>query len=243
MEAKIFPPDPNDLYFDESDAHKVFLRPLLMARPNIKNIEIGEYTYYSDFSDPSQFFEQNILHNYCYSNMRLSIGRYCSLAHGTTFMMEWANHVLAGPSTYPFPGSWSEALPVDQVPFPKKGDTVVGNDVWFGHECLILPGVKIGNGAVIGARTVVSRDVPDYAIVVGNPGRVVKYRFTDKEISRLHELAWWNWPTTAVLKAIPIIVKGNISELETFASEQRLLPNRDLCKSPKFVGRKTRPQL
>ena len=176
--------------------------PALLARtPGIRNVEIGAYSYYSDFDDPLAFFERNLRYNFGFSGARLVLGKFCQLGHGTTFVFPDANHASAGGSTYPFAvlgGAWAEALPLDQYPFPAKGDTVVGSDVWFGYESLVMPGLTIGPGAIVAARAVVTRDVPPYAIVAGNPARVVRMRFEPARVRALLDLAWWDWPVEEI---------------------------------------------
>lgn len=214
-------PDPNALNPMDGVDSVVFLRPLLeKMSPPPPNISVGAFSYYADFDDPMRFFERNVRYHFPFSQARLEIGRFCALAHGTTFIMSDANHVLDGVSTYPFPifgGAWAEAQPIESTPFPFKGDTVVGSDVWFGYESLIMPGVKIGHGAIIGARAVVSRDVPPYGVVVGNPARLVKRRFADNTVERLLNLAWWNWPDDRLAAIIPLLVRGDIDALEAVA--------------------------
>lgn len=218
-------PNPDVLHPIAGVANTVFLRPLLSRHPSINNVEIGEYSYYSDFDDPLSFFERNVRYNFGFSGAKLIIGKYCALGHGTSFVMPDANHVVSGPTTFPFPifgEAWAEALPIFEMPFPKKGDTVVGHDVWFGYESLIMPGVRIGHGAIIGARAVVTRDVPAYAIVTGNPATVTRMRFDAATIDRLLALAWWNWPAEKISAAIPLLVKGDVEALEAFAEANRL---------------------
>lgn len=211
-------PDQNALNPMDGVDSVVFLRPLLeKISPPPPNISVGAFSYYADFDDPTRFFERNVRYHFPFSQARLEIGRFCALAHGTTFIMSDANHVLDGVSTYPFPifgGAWAEAQPIESTPFPFKGDTVVGSDVWFGYESLVMPGVKIGHGAIIGARAVVSRDVPAYGVVVGNPARLVKRRFDDDTVERLLNLAWWNWPDDRLAAIIPLLVRGDIDALE-----------------------------
>lgn len=211
-------PDPNTLHPMAGVDSVAFLRPLLeKMSPPPPNISVGAFSYYADFDDPTRFFERNVRYHFPFSQARLEIGRFCALAHGTTFIMSDANHVLDGVSTYPFPifgGAWAEAQPIESTPFPFKGDTVVGSDVWFGYESLVMPGVKIGHGAIIGARAVVSRDVPPYGVVVGNPARLVKRRFDDDTVDRLLNLAWWNWPDDRLAAIIPLLVRGDIDALE-----------------------------
>jgi virginiamycin A acetyltransferase len=218
-------PDPQALHPIPGFASTVFLRPLLETKPGIGNIEVGDYSYYSDFDDPLPFFERNVRYNFGFSGARLSIGRYCALAHGTSFIMPDANHAMAGVSTYPFPvfgGAWAERMPIAEMPFPSKGDTVVGHDVWFGYEALVMPGVRIGHGAIIAARSVVTRDVPDYAVVAGNPARMIRRRFDEATIGRLIALAWWDWEQARVAEAIPHLVRGEIERLEAIAARREI---------------------
>ena len=213
-------PDPDTLYPLAGHDRTVFLKPLLArrlaecGRPD--NVAVGEYSYYDDVADPLGFFERNIRYNHGFSGARLTIGRYCALASGTTFVMPDANHAMEGATTYPFPifgGDWAERLPVHELPVPVRGDTVVGHDVWFGYESLVMPGVTIGSGAVIGARAVVTRDVPPYAVVAGNPARIVHRRYDDATVARLLDLAWWDWPPERVAAAILDLVHGRLERL------------------------------
>ncbi|MBB4267012.1 CatB-related O-acetyltransferase [Roseospira visakhapatnamensis] len=218
-------PDPDVLYPLAGFTGMVLLKPLLAQRPPMAGadtVDVGAYSYYSDFQDPLAFFERNVCYHFGYGQARLRIGRFCAIAHGTTIMMADANHAMAGPSTFPFPvfgGAWAAAVPMRDMPFPKRGDTVIGNDVWLGHECLLMPGVTVGDGAIVAARAVVSRDVPPYAVVAGNPARVVRQRFSDDEIARLRALAWWTWPPETLIRALPTVVRGDVAALETLAPE------------------------
>lgn len=198
----------------------MFLRPLLARRlaecGRPANVAVGEYSYYDDVDDPLPFFERNLRYNHGFSGARLVIGRYCALASGTTFIMPDANHATAGATTYPFPifgGDWADRLPVAELPVPVSDDTVVGHDVWFGYESLVMPGVTIGSGAIVAARAVVTRDVPPYAVVAGNPARVVRRRYDDATVARLLDLAWWDWPAERVTEAIPDLVHGRLERL------------------------------
>lgn len=218
-------PDPSALFPIAGIENTVFLKPLLETR-QVENISVGEYTYYSDFEDPTAFFENNVRYNFGMTGATLEIGKFCALAHGTTFVMADANHATVGPSTYPFPvfgGSWAEAMPVEEVPFLNKGGITVGHDVWFGMDATIMAGVTIGNGAVIGAKSVVTRDIPDYCIAAGNPATVVKHRYGTGDVERLNRLAWWNWPAEALAEAIPVIVARDVDDLEQFAQSNGLL--------------------
>jgi virginiamycin A acetyltransferase len=185
------------------------------------NIVIGEYTYYDDPED-AEDFERNVLYHFPFIGDKLVIGRFCAIARGVRFIMNGANHQMSGVSTYPFyifGNGWEGAAPKpDQLPY--KGDTVVGNDVWLGYEALVMPGVKIGNGAIVAARSVVVADVPAYAVVGGNPARVIRRRFSDDDIAALEELAWWDWPVAAITRCLPQITAGDVAALRP---ERRLV--------------------
>ena len=158
------------------------------------NVEVGEFTYYDDPAGPDAFLA-NIRYHFEFRGDRLRIGRYCAIATGATFVMNGGNHRTSGISTFPFPifeqwrGKWD-----GEFDFPTRGDTVIGNDVWIGHDALVMPGVSVGDGAIIATRSVVTRDVPPYAIVGGNPAQVIRTRFDEPTIERLLRIAWWDWP-------------------------------------------------
>lgn len=218
-------PDPQRLRPIDNIENTVFLKPLLDTR-DVRNITVGDYSYYSDFDDPTAFFERNVLYNFGMKDVELRFGKFCAIAHGTKFVMADANHAMEGPSTYPFPvfgGSWAEAMPVSEVPFLDKGSIEIGHDVWFGMEATVLPGVTIGNGAVIGTRAVVARDVPAYCVAVGNPATVVRQRYSDGDIERLTRLAWWDWDQELLADAIPLLVQGDVDDLERFADARGCL--------------------
>jgi virginiamycin A acetyltransferase len=185
----------------------------------VKNpqIIVGDYTYYDD-PENSEDFERNVLYLFPFIGDRLVIGKFCAIARGVRFIMNGANHKLAGISTYPFQifgGGWEAVMPkAGELPF--KGDTNVGNDVWLGYEALIMPGVTIGNGAIVAAGSVVTADVPAYAIVGGNPARVVKMRFDAGTIAALEAIAWWDWPVEKITRALPLIVGADVEALKGF---------------------------
>lgn len=175
-------PDPNVIFPNEYGT-SCFVKNVVHA----PNIEIGDYTYYDDNTDPTGFERNNVLFNYPEFGDRLIIGKFCALAQGTTFIMDPANHRTGSASTYPFNvfgGAWTEATPDHMSQLPRKGDTVVGNDVWLGRECVVMPGVKIGDGAIVAAYSVVTRDVAPYTVAGGNPARFIKNRF-DEELTGL----------------------------------------------------------
>ena len=181
-------------------------------------IIIGDYTYYDDPED-SENFERNVLYHYPFSEDKLIIGRFCALARGVKFIMNGANHKISGFSTYPFQifgNGWEKVIPQPQE-LPFKGDTVVGNDVWIGYESVIMPGIKIGDGAIIAAKSVVVSDVPPYTIVGGNPAKVIRKRFNDDIIKILLELAWWNWDIEKISQNLEKIVAADIDALKSVA--------------------------
>lgn len=178
------------------------------------NIIIGDFTYYDDPED-SENFERNVLYHFSFIGDKLIMGKFCAIARGVQFIMNGANHSMAGFSTFPFyifGNGWETAQP-QAGDLPYKGDTVIGNDVWMGYQALIMPGVKIGNGAIISSRSVVTSDVPAYSIMGGNPARVIRQRFTDETISRLEKLAWWDWPVEKITQNLPAIISADLEAL------------------------------
>jgi virginiamycin A acetyltransferase len=213
-------PDPDAIQPVANLPRVVFLKPLRESITGFDHVEIGDFTYYDDPLHARDFFRRNIVYDFRGSGTRLRIGKFCAFATAMRFMMPDANHAMVGPSTYPFGifgGAFAHALPMQAYPWRPSRDTVVGNDVWIGAEALILPGVTIGDGAVIGTRAVVSRDVPPYAVVAGNPARVVRRRYDEETAARLSALAWWDWPAARIARAIPVLVKGDVAALEAFA--------------------------
>lgn len=184
------------------------------------NIIVGDYTYYDDPED-SENFERNVLYHYPFIGDKLIIGKFCAIARGVKFIMNGANHKLSGISTYPFQifgNGWEKVMPnLDELPY--KGDTVVGNDVWIGYDALIMPGVKIGNGAIVSSRAVVTANVPAYTIVGGNPAKPIKQRFSAEVIEVLETIAWWDWPVEKVTRHLAVIVSGDIEALRACAAE------------------------
>lgn len=171
--------------------------PTLCFLKNIiknQNIIVGEYTYYDDFENV-QNFEKNVKYHYDFIGDKLIIGRFCMIASGITFIMNGANHKMNGITTYPFHifgKDWKRIKPeIEELPY--KGDTIIGNDVWIGANVTIMPGIKIGDGAIIATNTTVTKDVEPYAVVGGNPAALLRKRFSEKEIERLLALQWWNW--------------------------------------------------
>lgn len=184
------------------------------------NIVIGDYTYYDD-PENSEHFERNVLYHFPFIGDRLVIGKFCALVRGVKFIMNGAHHKSAGISTYPFQifgHGWERVMPRPQD-LPYKGDTVVGNDVWIGYDSLIMPGVKIGNGAIIASRSVVVSDVPPYTVVVGNPAKLLKRRFPPDAVAALERIAWWDWPIEKVSKHLAVIVSADVAALSVCADD------------------------
>lgn len=191
-----------------------FLKPLLEGRPNI---EVGAFTYYDDPDGPEHFAERCVLYHYDFVGDRLVIGRFCALAQGVTFVMNGANHAMSGFSTYPFNifgHGWEQGFDVKTWEAENRGDTTVGHDVWMGMEAMVMPGVTIGHGAIIAARSVVTHDVPPYAIVGGNPARTMRMRFDERTVERLLAIAWWDWPVDRIGRNLDAIRGGDIARLE-----------------------------
>jgi virginiamycin A acetyltransferase len=184
------------------------------------NLEVGDYTYYDDPEEPERFAEKCVLYHYDFMGDGLVIGRFCALASGVRFIMNGANHATSGLTTYPFQifgNGWERGFEAADLRDGFRGDTVVGNDVWIGMEAMILPGARIGDGAIIGARAVVSGEVPVYAIVGGNPGRVVRKRFDEATIARLLALRWWDWDAERITRNVELLRGGDIDALERAA--------------------------
>ncbi|MBW4578755.1 MAG: Vat family streptogramin A O-acetyltransferase [Tildeniella nuda ZEHNDER 1965/U140] len=179
------------------------------------NIIIGDYTYYDDPED-SEDFERNVLYHFPFIGDRLIIGKFCALARGVTFIMNGANHKLDGFSTYPFQifgNGWERVIPqLEELPY--KGNTVIGNDVWIGYEAVIMPGVQVGDGAIVAAKSVVVSDVPPYTIFGGNPAKRIRQRFDDEVIRSLLEIAWWNWEISKITRNLEKIMAADLEALK-----------------------------
>ncbi|MEM9507592.1 MAG: Vat family streptogramin A O-acetyltransferase [Cyanobacteria bacterium P01_E01_bin.35] len=182
------------------------------------NIIIGDYTYYDDPED-SENFERNVLYHFPFIGDQLIIGKFCALSRGVKFIMNGANHKMSGFSTYPFEifgDSWKRVAPkANEYPF--KGNTVIGNDVWIGYEATIMPGVTIGDGAIIAAKSVVTKEVFPYTIIGGNPAKMIRQRFDDETIQALLEIAWWNWSIDKITQNLEKIVAADLEALKRCA--------------------------
>jgi len=203
-------PDPNTRHPMAGFPQVCYLKNAI-TRPNIV---VGDFTYYDDPDGPERF-EQNVMYHFPFIGDKLVIGKFCALAKDVKFVMNGANHLMSGISTYPFHifgNGWERATPPLRA-FPYKGDTVVGNDVWIGYDALVMPGVHIGDGAIVAARSVVARDVPAYAIVAGNPATVIRRRFPDDVIAELLAIAWWNWSAEGISRNLEHIMGADVEAL------------------------------
>lgn len=201
------------IYPRTGDRETVYLKNVI----DNPNIQIGDYTIYNDFvHDPREFLKNNVLYHYPINKDRLIIGKFCSIACGAKFLFNSANHRIASLSTYTFPLFFEEwGLEKENVAqaWDQKGDIIIGNDVWIGYEAVILPGVTIGDGAVIGCRAVVTKDVPPYTIVGGVPAKPIRKRFDEETIKELQKIKWWDWPEEKIAGKIPAIQAGDLEEL------------------------------
>lgn len=202
------------IYPRTGDNQTIYLKNVI-TNPNIT---VGDYTMYNDFvNDPTLFEKNNVLYQYPINHDKLIIGKFCSIACGAKFLFNSANHTMSSLSTYPFPLFFEEwDLKREDVAssWDNKGDIVIGNDVWIGYEAVILAGVTIGDGAIIGTRAVVTRDVPPYTIVGGIPAKPIRKRFDDKTISHLLQLKWWDWPKEKIAENINAIKMGLVEQLK-----------------------------
>lgn len=212
-------PDPTTIHPLREHERVVFLKPLVTA----PHIVVGEYTYYDDPDHATEFETRNVL--YAYGPERLVIGKYCAIASGATFLMAGAEHPTMGVSTYPFTmfgGQWAERTLDLVTGMPSRGDTVIGNDVWIGYRATVLPGVRIGDGAIIAAGAMVTADVPPYTIVGGNPAKPIRARFDDADVDALLRAAWWDWPVELVTEHARSIMAGTPADIARIAAEHGL---------------------
>ena len=205
--------DTKKLYPRTGDKQTVYLKNVITDPA----ITVGDYTMYNDFvNDPVGFEKNNVLYHYPINRDRLIIGKFCSIACGAKFLFNSANHTLSSLSTYPFPLFFEEwGLEKRNVAesWDNKGDIVLGNDVWIGYEAVIMAGVTIGDGAIIGARAVVTKDVPPYTVAGGIPAKPIKKRYPEETIAALSELKWWDWPENRIAQNLHAIQAGKLNEL------------------------------
>lgn len=201
------------IYPRTGDKQTVYLNAVIKD----PQIEVGDYTIYNDFvADPLLFEKNNVLYHYPIHREKLIIGKFCSIAYGTKFLFNCANHTLKSLSTYTFPlfyEEWKLEKSNITTAWDNKGDIVIGNDVWIGYEAVIMAGVYIGDGAIIAARAVVTKDVPPYTIVGGTPAKEIRKRFDTEVIQQLLKLKWWDWSTNKIRQCLPYIAEGKLDEL------------------------------
>jgi virginiamycin A acetyltransferase len=198
-------PDPNKIHPIAGYDKEIYVKPAV-TNPGII---VGDFTYIADAE-----FESHVTHFYPWSKDRLIIGKFCQIASGVEFVMNDANHQMNAASTFPFytlEGWEMEPPALSEMPF--KGDTVIGNDVWLGQNAVILPGVHIGDGAVIGANSVVGSNVGPYTIVIGNPAKVLRKRFDDELISLLLKFKWWDRSIEEINNLIPILTCSDLEKV------------------------------
>ena len=204
-------PNPNDKAPMKGFPQVGFLKNFITR----ENIIVGDYTYYDDPEGPERF-ESNVLYHFVFIGDKLIIGKFCAIAKDVKFIMNGANHQVSGFSTYPFyifGNGWEKAAPKpEDLPF--KGDTCIGNDVWIGYNATIMPGVKIGHGAIVASQSVVTKDVPPYAVVGGNPATVIKLRFEQTVIDGLVAIAWWDWPIEKITQHLEAIAGAELTTLQ-----------------------------
>lgn len=178
------------------------------------NIIVGDYTYYDDFEDVENF-EKNIKYHFDFIGDKLIIGKFCMIASGVKFIMNGGNHLTESISAYPFAifgKDWKNAM--EGKSYPSKGDTIIGNDVWIGHNATIMPGITIGDGAIIASNATVTKNVAPYRIVGGNPAQVIKNRFSDEVIELLLEIQWWNWDIEKITQNIQLLTSNDFEKLK-----------------------------
>ena len=207
-------PDPNVIFPVPNIRTVTYIKPTIKN----KNIIVGNFTYFSDVD-----FEKHVTHFYDFCNDKLIIGKFCQIASGVEFVMNGANHQMNCISTFPFYifEKWNENVPsLDKMSI--KGDTIIGNDVWIGQNATILPGVKIGDGVIIGAKSVIGSNVEPYSIIVGNPAKVIKKRFDDELIELLLKLKWWDLPIEKINELIPVLHNNNLEYVKKSLKEMKL---------------------
>jgi virginiamycin A acetyltransferase len=202
-------PDKNTV-FPLKDYERLCFLKNIIKNPNII---VGDYTYYDDFEDVYNF-EKNVKYHFDFIGDKLIIGNFCMIASDVTFIMNGANHLTEAISTYPFEifaNGWEKAM--EGKTYPVKGDTVIGNDVWIGYNATIMPGVRIGDGAIIATNSTVVKDVDPYSIVGGNPAKEIRKRFSKEKIEKLLEIQWWNWEIEKITENLSILTDNNLETL------------------------------
>lgn len=204
-------PNPNTIHPIKGYDKEIYVKPTIKN----KNIIVGDFTYIADSE-----FENHVTHHYDFNNDKLIIGKFCQIASGVEFIMNGANHQMNAVSTFPFYTleGWNQDVPsINDMPV--KGNTVIGNDVWIGQNATILPGVHIGDGAIIGANSVVGSDIEPYAVVVGNPARTIRKRFDNELIEIMEKLKWWDKSVEEINDLIPLLTSSDLEKVKTELSK------------------------
>lgn len=204
-------PNPDSIYPNDSIKQVCYIKNVIKN----PNIEVGDYTYYDDING-AEDFEKHVTHHYDFIGDKLIIGKFCAIAKGIEFIMNGANHRMNSITTYPFNimgNGWGKSMPsIEDMPL--KGDTIIGNDVWIGQNVTVMPGVHIGDGSIIAANSVVTKDVPPYHIAGGNPAKIIKKRFDDDLIQYLLDLKWWDWSAEKIFNNLEIICSLDIEKVK-----------------------------
>lgn len=202
-------PDPATIFPLNNYNRLCFLKNIIKS----KNVFVGDYTYYDDF-DSVENFEKNLRYHFDFTGDLLVIGKFCMIASAVEFIMNGANHLSDAVTAYPFAifgNGWEHAM--DGKTYPAKGDTIIGNDVWIGYKASIMPGVTIGDGAIVASYSVITKYVLPYSVVGGNPAKEIKKRFTEKAIEKLLNMQWWNWPIEQITESIQQLTGNDIDTL------------------------------
>ena len=205
-------PDPNVIFPNEYQT-SCYIKNVVTA----PNIFIGDYTYYDDTHAPEDFETNNVLFNYPEFGDKLVIGKFCAIASGTKFIMGPANHRISSFTTYPFHvfgGLWQENTPPHLSQLPHKGDIRIGNDVWLGRECTVMPGAEIGDGSIAAACSVITGKFPPYSLIGGNPARLIRRRFNEERIHFLLRLKWWDLPPEELSEILPLLCDPDLEKAE-----------------------------
>jgi virginiamycin A acetyltransferase len=203
-------PDKN-IVFPLKDYNRLCFLKNIIENPNII---VGDYTYYDDFEDVHNF-EENVKYHFDFVGDKLIIGKFCMIASNVTFIMNGANHLTEAISTYPFEifgNEWEKAM--EGKTYPVKEDTVIGNDVWIGYNATIMPGVQVGDGAIIATNSTVVKDVAPYSVVGGNPAKEIRKRFSEDQIKRLLKIQWWNWEIEKITANLSVLTANNPGALD-----------------------------
>ena len=217
-------PNPNVIFPNPKIPSLCFIKNVVKN----PNIIVGEYTYYDDING-AENFESHVTHHYDFIGDKLIIGKFCAIAKGIEFIMNGANHRINSITTYPFNimgNGWEKSAP-SLSELKLKGDTIVGNDVWIGQNVTVLPAVHIGDGAIIGANSVVAKDIPPYSVAVGNPCEVKRKRFDEDLIEYLLQIKWWDWNAEKIFKNMEALCSGDLSKIKNIVDYNKNLASKN----------------